>query len=164
MSQVIQAADRVLIHFSVFLDDESIADSTYAMGKPALIQLGDGSFSDVFEEKLLGLEKGSKTKFRLDAKDAFGESNPALIQFMDTFSFSQEMDLKPDLVVSFSQPNGEQMPGIIRSIEGTSVKVDFNHPLAGEAATFQIEIIDINPAFKKATPTVGDIPLILKEV
>ncbi len=161
MNKIVKPHDSVLIHLSVFLDDESIADSTVAMGKPALIQLGDGSLSPAFDQKLMGLSQGDKTKFRLEAIDAFGVSNPELVQFMDIHSFPIEMELKPDLVVAFEQPNGESLPGIIRGIEGNSVKVDFNHPMADEAATFQIEILTINPS-KKSEQHLGQIPVTVK--
>ncbi len=154
MNNQTKAGDSVLVHMSVLLDDGSIADSTVAMGKPALIQLGDDSLSFAFEQKILGLTEGDKTKFRLAAIDAFGESNPDLIQFMDIHKFPNEIELKEEVIVSFTQPNGAPMPGIIRAIEGSSVKVDFNHPIAGQSVTFQIEILSINP--EKRTESVVD--------
>ena len=41
--------------------------------------------------------------------------------------------------------NGDKLQGIILSIEGSSIKVDFNHPLAGEDVIFEIEIKQIEP-------------------
>ena len=45
--------------------------------------------------------------------------------------------------MAFAQPDGSEVPGIIRSIAGTSVTVDFNHPLAGQTVIFDVEIIDV---------------------
>ncbi len=148
MTDVVQAGERVLLHLSVLLDDGSIADSTKALGKPALLQLGDGSLSNAMEQQLVGLGAGDNKKFRLSADDSFGESNVELIQFMNRYQFSESLDLEEGKLIQFDQANGEPMVGIIREIQGDSVKVDFNHPLAGEAITFEIEVIKVNPATK----------------
>ena len=41
--------------------------------------------------------------------------------------------------------NGSEMPGIVRDVTEDSVTVDFNHPLASEEVTFDIEVVSINP-------------------
>jgi FKBP-type peptidyl-prolyl cis-trans isomerase SlpA len=145
MNTKINTDGRVLLHLSILLDDGSIADSTKAAGKPALLQLGDDSLSQAMELELIGLAQGDQKKFRLQACDAFGESNQDLIQFMDRFQFADSLQIELGKMIQFEQPNGEAMVGIIRDIQGDSVKVDFNHPLAGEAITFEIEVIEVNP-------------------
>ena len=47
------------------------------------------------------------------------------------------------MIIGFAQPDGSELPGVIRSAEGHSVTVDFNHPLAGQNVTFDVEIIDV---------------------
>jgi FKBP-type peptidyl-prolyl cis-trans isomerase SlpA len=49
------------------------------------------------------------------------------------------------MILAFSQPDGTEIPGIIRSAAGDSVTVDFNHPLAGQTVIFDVEIIDVKP-------------------
>ena len=133
------------MHFSILLDDGSIADSTKAVGKPALLQLGDESLSQAMELELMGLTLGETKKFRLEAGDAFGISNQDLIHFMQRHQFADSLQIDEGKMIQFEQPNGEPMVGIIREIQGDSVTVDFNHPLAGEAITFEVEVIEVNP-------------------
>ncbi len=57
------------------------------------------------------------------------------------FQLRRRQKLGP--IIEFTQPNGAQLPGIIRAVEGDSVTVDFNHPLAGQTLTFEVEIIEI---------------------
>ena len=45
-------------------------------------------------------------------------------------------------IITFSQPGGE-LPGMIKEINGDSVTIDFNHPLAGQTVTFVIDLVDI---------------------
>ena len=133
----------VFAHVTVKLKDGSIADSTKPTNKPTWLKMGDGSFSEAFESYLLEKQASDNLTFELDAKDAFGMSNPDQIHFMDVSQFPQDIELKIGSIIGFDQPSGEQIPGIIRSVEGSSVKVDFNHPLAGETIIFEIEIIQV---------------------
>ncbi|WP_144393282.1 FKBP-type peptidyl-prolyl cis-trans isomerase [Pleionea sediminis] len=135
---------HIYAHITLILKDGSVADSSRANGKPSVIEIGNDTISEAMEEHLLGLKVGDTTKFTLPAKDAFGEPDPNLVQFMDVQQFPQDLELKEGSVVSFEQPNGSSVPGILSEVRGHSVKVDFNHPLAGHEVTFEIEILSID--------------------
>lgn len=136
----ITKTSRVLADITIKLSDGSIADSTKASGKPSWLVMGDQSFSEAFEENLLDKQVGDEVIFELAACDAFGEPNPDQIHYMDLHQFPQDIELKEGAIVGFDQPNGQKIPGIIRRVEGSSVKVDFNHPLAGKKVVFEILI------------------------
>jgi len=143
-SSTVQAGDAVFVHLTIYLEDGSIADSTKATGKPSKIQLGDDSISLAMEQQLLGLTVGETKKFVLEADDAFGASQPDLVQFMDLHEFPADLELKEGLLISFDQPSGGTLPGMVREVQGHSVKVDFNHPLAGHRVAFEVELLSIN--------------------
>ncbi|MFH7565743.1 FKBP-type peptidyl-prolyl cis-trans isomerase [Oceanimonas smirnovii] len=144
MSNVIGPNSEVLFHFTIKLEDGSVADSTQLQGKPAKLQMGDGSLTDNFEACLLGLETGAKKVFELTPNDAFGEVNPNNIHYMERSRFSADLELEEGAILSFTQPNGAEIPGIIRGVAGDSVTVDFNHPLAGHNVTFEVEILAVD--------------------
>jgi FKBP-type peptidyl-prolyl cis-trans isomerase SlpA len=141
--QQVTADSRVLADVTVKLKDGSIADSTKVNGKPTWLIMGDGSFSPAFEAFLIDSEVGDNLVFELEPKDAFGEPEPNSIHFMDISQFPQDINLEKGAIVGFEQPNGGQLPGVIREVQGGSVKVDFNHPLAGESIVFEVEIKQI---------------------
>lgn len=143
MSRVVENHSRVLADVTIKLKDGSIADSTKVNGKPTWLVMGDGSFSEAFESYLLDARVDDVVTFELEAADAFGISIPDNIHFMDVTEFPQDIQLEKGAIVSFVQPSGGEIPGIIREIQGTSVKVDFNHPLAGEDIVFEIQIKQI---------------------
>ncbi len=136
----IEQNSRVLADVTVKLINGNIADSTKINGKPSWLVMGDGSFSQAFENELMAKQAGDNIAFELEAEDAFGLSNPDLIQFMDISQFPNDLELKEGAIIAFDQPSGGQLPGLIRQVQGSSVKVDFNHPLAGEKVVFEIEI------------------------
>ncbi|MDG3088945.1 FKBP-type peptidyl-prolyl cis-trans isomerase [Vibrio hannami] len=133
----------VTLHFSIKLKDGSIADSTHAMGKPAKLIIGDGSLSDNFESHLLGLVAGDKSSVELKAEDAFGLPNPDNIHHMDRAKFVGDTAVEVGTIMAFRGPDGMEIPGIIKEIQGDSVTVDFNHPLAGQDVTFDVEILSV---------------------
>ncbi len=150
MSEIIVTADsRVVVELVLTLSDGSVAESTKANKKPALLTLGDQSLSPKLEAELLGLTVGSQHKFSLAAEDAFGESNPDLLQYFSRQAFMEAGEPEVGAIMLFSAIDGSEMPGIVREISGDSVTVDFNHPLAGQDITFDIEIIDINPLMEE---------------
>lgn len=137
---LVEKNSRVLADVTVKLMNGSIADSTKVNGKPSWLVMGDGSFSSAFENELFEKQAGDNLAFELEAEDAFGKANPDLIQFMDISQFPNDLELKEGAIIAFDQPSGGQLPGLIRQVQGSSVKVDFNHPLAGEKVVFEIEI------------------------
>lgn len=137
---LVEKNSRVLADVTVKLMNGSIADSTKVNGKPSWLVMGDGSFSPAFENELFEKQAGDNLTFELEAEDAFGKANPDLIQFMDISQFPNDLELKEGAIIAFDQPSGGQLPGLIRQVHGSSVKVDFNHPLAGEKVVFEIEI------------------------
>ncbi|WP_434664236.1 FKBP-type peptidyl-prolyl cis-trans isomerase [Aeromonas sp. NJAU223] len=144
MSQQIAADSSVLFHFSIKLEDGSVADSTALHGKPARLRMGDGSLTMSFEQCLLGLKQGETKSFTLAPEQAFGLSNPDNIYHLDRAKFGADMEPKVGTIMIFDQPNGGELPGIIRAVEGMSVTVDFNHPLAGHTVTFEVEILAVD--------------------
>ena len=143
---MIQKNSILTLHFDLRLKDGSIAESTRNIGKPMQVQLGQGVFSEALEQKLLGLKVGDKPKIMLMPEDAFGEAHPANIYQVPKSQFSRhnfDTPLEIGLIIAFMQPNGVELPGIIRAIETEEVTVDFNHPLAGQVILFDIEILAV---------------------
>lgn len=141
--QIIGEQSEVILHFDLTLEDGTAADSTRVNDKPAKMVMGDGSLTPTFEACLVGLTVGDKKSFTLAPQDAFGMPNPDNIYHVDRTKFAADMDLSEGMIMGFAQPDGSELPGIIRSIAGHSVTVDFNHPLAGQTVVFAVEIIDV---------------------
>lgn len=142
-STTITDKSEIILHFDLTLEDGTAADSTRVNNKPAKMVMGDGSLTPNFEACLLGLTIGDKKSFTLAPTDAFGMPNPDNIYHVDRTKFSADMEVSEGMIMGFSQPDGSELPGIIRSIAGHSVTVDFNHPLAGQTVIFAVEILDV---------------------
>ena len=141
---VIGSGSRVTLHFALKLDNGDVVDSTFERA-PASFTLGDGSLLLGFERRLLGLKKGERAVFNVPPEDAFGQPNPANVQYFKRSVFGDDMVLSEGLVVSFADAQRAELPGVISRFEGDEVVVDFNHPLAGRNIVFEVAIVDVGP-------------------
>lgn len=143
MTMLINDKSQVIAHITMKLSDGSAADSTKVNKKPAKIIMGDESISPAFEAQLIGLAAGDSKEFTLEAKDAFGEPNPDNFHYVDADKFNSDVPAEIGSIITFTQPGGIELPGMVKEITGTSVTIDFNHPLAGQAVTFVIDVIEV---------------------
>lgn len=134
---------EVIMHFTVKLEDGSVADSTKTSGKPAKLVMGDGSLTENFEKCLLGLSEGESASFTLEPDDAFGQPSPDNVQHMDRSLFAGDAPAEEGTIIAFAGPGGQEIPGVITEVAGESVTVDFNHPLAGHRVIFDVEIVSV---------------------
>ena len=136
---------RVTLHFSIALENGSLVDSNFD-GSPATFEVGDGNLLPPFEEVLYGLGAGDEASFTMPPEKAFGLPNPENVQLMSRSEFSPELSLEPGLVVSFADAARGELPGVIAAIEDDTVRVDFNHPLAGHTLVFRVSIVSVEPS------------------
>jgi len=136
---------RVTLHFALKLEDGELVDSTFEK-EPATLEIGDENLPENFEAYLLGLKAGDHQTFQVPPEKAFGQHNPSNVQTFKRHEFSADMVLEPGVVVSFADVRQQELPGVVKRVEGDVVDVDFNHPLAGHTLQFEVQIIDVEPA------------------
>jgi len=145
----IESGSEVSLHFSLALADGHEIDSNFA-AKPASFRLGDGNMLPGFEEVLLGLRAGDEVEQTLPAEKAFGEINPGNLQHFPRDKFGdlltdELMPTSEGSVVSFRDPAGFELPGVVEKITEQTITVNFNHPLAGKPIVFRARIVSVLP-------------------
>lgn len=135
---------RVVMHYTLSLDDGTVAESSRE-GDPLTFTVGDGTIVEPLERLLYGLAAGARDTFRLEPEQAFGYSEIDNIHTIPRNEFPAEMPLDPGNVIGFAGPSGEEVPGTIVDVTEESIQVDFNHPLAGRAVVFEVEILSVSP-------------------
>jgi len=118
--------------------------------KPATLSVGSGEMSPALEARLIGLQEGTRTVLQLEPGEAFGPRNPEMIQKVATSLLKELGD--PDEtwsvgdVVQFPTPDGQGgFAGVVREMDpaGAWALFDFNHPLAGQPVTFEVQLIGV---------------------
>jgi FKBP-type peptidyl-prolyl cis-trans isomerase SlpA len=133
---------QATLHLSILLEDGTEALSTFGE-EPVSLTLGDGTLQPGLELAIYGLSAGDRQTLNLLPEQAYGLRDPALIQQMPMTDFSTDFTPEPGQIIAFSLPNDEEAAGTVLSVGEGRVEVDFNHPLAGHAITFTVEIIDV---------------------
>jgi FKBP-type peptidyl-prolyl cis-trans isomerase SlpA len=117
-------------------------------GKPATLSIGSGALSPAVEQRLLGLEEGHRQTFEMEAGEAFGQRNPDMVRWVSKKLLREMGEPKEQYavgdVVQFPAPSGQGLfAGAIQQVTEDDVLFDFNHPLAGRAVIFEVQVIGI---------------------
>jgi FKBP-type peptidyl-prolyl cis-trans isomerase SlpA len=136
----IQSGDRVTLHYRLASMGQDIAN-TFLDG-PETFRVGAGDIDASLEQTLIGLTVGDHQTLNLAPWESFGERDETLVQTLPRGDFPADLPLGHQ--VEFELPNGQTWLGTIAEVGQETVKVDFNHPLAGLPVEFEVQILAID--------------------
>jgi peptidylprolyl isomerase len=134
--------DHVKIHYTGYRPDLTVFDSTTAR-EPLLIQIGDELLIPGLEQALVGMAPGEIKKVTIQPNDAYGDFDSDLIFEVNREEVFGKLEVKPGQVIEL--PNDEVGVLVLKVLEvkDKTVLLDGNHELAGQALTFDLELIEI---------------------
>lgn len=106
---------------------------------------GAGNIIPGLEKGLAGAAAGDKRTVNVPAEEAYGLRDPKLLQRLPRRAFKGVRNLHVGMRLQADGKGGPK-PVIVTQIAGDMVTIDANHPLAGEALTFEVEIIEVRAA------------------
>ena len=113
--------------------------------KPMEFQTGMELTIDGFEKKILEMEEvGEKATFTLSMYDAYGEYIEDNTQTLPKEALA--MGIKVGKRIWMWDEEGGKIPVTVIKVDDNTVTFDMNHPLAGHALTYEVEILGIEPA------------------
>jgi FKBP-type peptidyl-prolyl cis-trans isomerase SlpA len=135
------------LHYRLAGPDGTDVINTFG-ASPATLSLGEGQLAPAMESLLLGLTAGRHETFDLQPGIAFGERKPELVQRVARSLLEQLGDGGAGFdvgdVVQFPRPDGEPgFAGVVRESSEQWLLFDFNHPLAGQRVTFEVQVIEV---------------------
>jgi peptidylprolyl isomerase len=139
---MIKEGSKVKFHYKGTLKSGEVFDNSEGR-EPLQFEVGKGMIIPGLEKEMKGMKKGDKKKITVKAKDAYGEPKKELIREMPKGPVPEGMKLEKGAVVYLKTPDGQPFPAKIVDVKGETVKVDLNHPLAGQDLTFEVEIIEV---------------------
>jgi len=142
----VRSGSHVTIHYRLSLHDGQDVVNTFT-SRPATVLIGAGQMALFLEAILIGMKPGSHSVFQLTPQQAFGLHNPDLVKCISHTTLrahgAAEEGYLPGDVVAFNAPAGGRWAGVFREMGKTGALFDFNHPLAGQALEFEVQIIGI---------------------
>jgi FKBP-type peptidyl-prolyl cis-trans isomerase SlpA len=135
------------LHYRLTGPDGADVVNTFG-AKPATLSLGSGQLAPAVEARLLGLPEGARQRFQLADGEAFGPRNPDMLQrvSLDWLREMSDADAAYEIgdVVRFPTPDGSgAFAGVVRERGEDWLLFDFNHPLAGKALGFEVQLIGV---------------------
>lgn len=138
----ISADSIVTLHHKLGFTDGSVLEDSFD-GEPLTFRLGTGELAEGLELALIDLQVNDEQTLDIDPDLAFGFPVEGMVHTLPRNEFDPQQELEQGLIIEFSTPSGGTLPGTILEFDETSVKVDFNHPLAGQTVRYTVKIIHI---------------------
>jgi FKBP-type peptidyl-prolyl cis-trans isomerase SlyD len=142
----------VTVTYDLHIDDnqgELIEQATSE--NPLQFLYGVGMMLPKFESNISGLKQGEKFEMKLGQKDAYGEVNEDAIVDLPKHVFMIDGKFDNELIqvgnsVPMMSSNGQRLNGMVMEVTDEAVRMDFNHPLAGEDLFFSGSILEVRDA------------------
>ena len=142
------AQDSVVsIDYTLTNDAGEVLDTSKDAEPLAYIH-GRGQLVAGLENALAGRAVGDRFEVRLEARDAYGEHDPDLVQTATKAQFGGE-EPQVGYQVRAETPDGRGEVLRIVKIENDVVTLDGNHPLAGVPLRFAVTVVGVRPATKQ---------------
>jgi FKBP-type peptidyl-prolyl cis-trans isomerase SlyD len=139
-------ADDVVVTLDYTLTvNGEVVDSTAGIDPISFLQ-GYENIIPGLERELYGMKIGDKKKVFVPAKDAYGEIDPEAVVDVPRSDIPKDIPLKTGVEIQVSNEDGELLDAVIVSISKDTIRLDFNHPLAGKDLNFEVEVVDLRVA------------------
>lgn len=149
----------VSTEYELFVDGENENDQLELMEKttkdqPMTYIHGIGMMLQKFEDELFGLQTGDSYEFTIPMEDAYGNYEEENVFDLDRSIFEINGKLDDEIVfpgntVPLMDTEGNRLNSIVLEVTDSYVKVDLNHPLAGENLHFKGKVLEVREATSK---------------
>lgn len=153
--------DTVQFNYTGKLEDGTVFDSTYESDcidddcesddcgcghetGPMRLVIGSGEFFPQIEEALVGMAQGDKKVVTLLPDDAFGEYDDSRVFTVPLSDLPEDFDAEEGDELILSGEDDEEIGVCVIEKTDSEITFDANHPLAGKALTFDLELVSID--------------------
>ncbi|MEJ2215452.1 MAG: peptidylprolyl isomerase [Gemmatimonadota bacterium] len=142
MTQQAKSGDQVAVHYTGKLDSGEVFDSS--TGKdPIRFELGSGQVIPGFERAVQGMAVGDTREIRIEPEDAYGQPSDELVVEVARTQLPDDVEPAVGMPLQVQTGGGQQRVARITGVADDSVTLDLNHPLAGRALNFELELMEI---------------------
>lgn len=139
----------VVIEYDLRLDDGS-----YIKGETGPVSMnfvaGYGQLLPGLEKGLLGLPEGAETQLVIPASEAFGEHDENLVRTRTFEEFPAGVQLEAGKwAVARNEGTRTQVGYFVKEKTGSSVTLDYNHPLAGKDLHYRVKVVRVRQALEE---------------
>ncbi|WP_294946783.1 peptidylprolyl isomerase [Sulfurivirga sp.] len=133
----------VTIEYTLKNDKGEVLDASN--GNPLAYLHGHGQIIPGLEKALEGKQPGDKLTVTVPAAEAYGERHEMLVQEVPRQLFQGVDNIEVGMRFEAQSDQGVHSVEVTK-VDGDTITVDGNHPLAGQDLTFDVEIVDVRDA------------------
>lgn len=140
-----QIAHHTVASFNYRLTDDSGELIDGSEGEPLTYIHGTQSIIPGLEQALEGRRGGDSLQVRLPPELAYGERDEDLVQEVPREALPAEAEIEVGVQFHAESDEGQHILTVI-GVDGDTVRLDANHPLAGKTLHFDVEITGVRSA------------------
>ena len=148
-SLTVQNNQVVSMEYTLWVEGEAI-DSSQGQ-EPLEFLAGHHNVISGLEREMIGMKVGESKEVVIAPSDAYGEYDDEAFADVGRANFPKDMPVKPGTELQVSDQTGQPMYARIESVEGESVRLNFNHPLAGKELRFNVKVVRLRDATEEET-------------
>jgi len=152
--QQTKTGDTVRVHYTGRLQDGTVFETSVG-SEPLEFTLGQGQTIPGFEQAVIGMQVGESKTVTIPVDQAYGLHRDDLILEVSRDELPDDLEPTVGMQLQMNQGDGGIIIVTITEVSETTIKIDANHPLAGQDLTFDIELIDIVKS--QPSPTGSDL-------
>lgn len=144
-------ADNVVVSLAYVLRVEGEEIDSADSSEPLEFIQGMQTLIPGLEKELYGLNVGDKKTIDVTPEEAYGEIDPDNFMDVPRAEFPKEIPLKVGTELELRDEDEEIISAVIVEVNKDSIRLDLNHPLAGQTLVFDIEVLGLR------TPTPEEL-------
>lgn len=139
---MITKGNSVSIEYTLTLSDGRVAD-TNVEGEALVYEQGAQQILPSLEAELEGLAVGDTKQVSLTPEQGYGVVDPEAFHTVEPDQVPKEAHVVGTTLVAQDESGG-QRPVRVAEVHEDRIVIDLNHPLAGEALSFDVKILAID--------------------
>jgi len=138
MDRRVKKGDRIEIEYTGKMKDGTVFESSVVE-----FVVGKGEVVDGLDRAVENMVVDEEKSIMLEPDEAFGERRDEFVIEFPRDKIPEGMEIEEGMIVELNDAYGNRIPGLVKEIRGDSLKIDLNHPLAGECLTFDVRVKSI---------------------
>ena len=119
-----------------------VLDSSDEAG-PLQFLVGYGNIIPGLENEMMGMKIGDSKDVTVQPADGYGEFEDDAFMDVPRSEFPADMELEEGMELHVTDEEGNHQAAYIAEFDDKTVKLDFNHPLAGAVLEFNVKVVDL---------------------
>ena len=131
----------VSMEYTLHVDGEQL-DTSEGQG-PLQFLVGYGNVISGLEQEMMGMKIGDSKEVVVQPENGYGEFDEDAFMNVAKKDFPQDVPIEVDVELTVRDDEDHARYARVDSIEGDTVRLDFNHPLAGAELHFNVKVVAV---------------------